>query len=432
MRLVFRFVAVTCLVALTIAQASVHADVFAVVNVAAPAPRLDLDIAIVNAAGKRLLLPSVVNTSAFELYPSISSDGRRLLFRRLGGSDGQRLLMVDVTTGALAEIFSPAEIASRPLFNSSLSSDGNRVYSGRSLRQISSGYIPVVTTTFVHEFPTGTFAKSDSTFPVVFPRPGSVTNVAMSKQGYALRILPTTGPGQLLVRLNLQTAPFKLSDPAIDYGAAAFRELPFLSMPFVIFEQRPVLGFNTFGTSDLAVLPPIQNPSRLFATTGDESQPAVTSDGRYLGFVHHGTDGHDRLFVFDTVTGTYLNPGGVDLGLTATRGIGAVSLYQKEVITSSLISRTGTVTAALADASGVGILVQRIVSEIRDRASIQYELEMVGRVPLGSFEPGHLSAQWDLAVDGQPLPPGRYLVTLRAVEDNVVRELGKPHVIRVR
>jgi hypothetical protein len=58
MRLVFRFVAVTCLVALTIAQASVHADVFAVVNVAAPAPRLDLDIAIVNAAGKRLLLPS--------------------------------------------------------------------------------------------------------------------------------------------------------------------------------------------------------------------------------------------------------------------------------------------------------------------------------------------------------------------------------------
>jgi hypothetical protein len=57
---------------------------------------------------------------------------------------------------------------------------------------------------------------------------------------------------------------------------------------------------------------------------------------------------------------------------------------------------------------------------------------MVSRVPLGSFTAGHMSTRWDLAVDGQPLPPGRYLVTLRATEDNVVRELGKPHVLRVR
>jgi hypothetical protein len=43
---------------------------------------------------------------------------------------------------------------------------------------------------------------------------------------------------------------------------------------------------------------------------------------------------------FDTITSTFLNASGVDLGLTQMRGIGAVSLYQKAVVTTSLISRT--------------------------------------------------------------------------------------------
>ena len=34
-------------------------------------------------------------------------------------------------------------------------------------------------------------------------------------------------------------------------------------------------------------------------------------------------------------------------------------------------------------------------------------------------------------VNGEPLPPGRYLVTLRAVEGTVVRELGESQVLKI-
>ena len=118
-------------------------------------------------------------------------------------------------------------------------------------------------------------------------------------------------------------------------------------------------------------------------TTADESQVAVTRDGRYFAFVRHGSDGHDRLFVRDLSTQTFLNPNGVDLGLVATRGIGSVSLYLRTVITASRITSTGGVTATLTQASGIGILVQRILGVTKERGQKQYELETVGRVPLG-------------------------------------------------
>jgi hypothetical protein len=60
-----------------------------------------------------------------------------------------------------------------------------------------------------------------------------------------------------------------------------------------------------------------------------------------------------------------------------------------------------------------------------------YELETVGRFPLGSFGAGNVFTHWDFEVDGEPLPPGKYLVTLRAVEGDVVRELGEPQVLRI-
>jgi hypothetical protein len=101
------------------------------------------------------------------------------------------------------------------------------------------------------------------------------------------------------------------------------------------------------------------------------------------------------------------------------------------VIATSRITVSGGVTATLTDASSIGILVQRIVGEDRTRGQVAYELEPVGRVPLGFFEKGSLRTHWDLEVDGEPLLPGRYLVTLRAIEGDVIRELGEPQVLRI-
>jgi hypothetical protein len=121
----------------------------------------------------------------------------------------------------------------------------------------------------------------------------------------------------------------------------------------------------------------------------------------------------------------------VDLGLVATRGIGSVSLYVRNVITSSAITRTGNVNGTLASASFIGILVQRIVGTSGKGRRKQYEPEEVGRVPLGPYGAGNVLTQWDFAVDGVALAPGRYLVTVRALEGDVVRELGDPQVLKI-
>jgi YVTN family beta-propeller protein len=65
-----------------------------------------------------------------------------------------------------------------------------------------------------------------------------------------------------------------------------------------------------------------------------------------------------------------------------------------------------TVTTTLLAAGTVGILVQRIVGK---------QIVTIGRVPLGHHHAGHVSLRWNLSVNGHKLPPGRYLITLRAL-----------------
>jgi hypothetical protein len=85
----------------------------------------------------------------------------------------------------------------------------------------------------------------------------------------------------------------------------------------------------------------------------------------------------------------------------------------------------------LASAASIGILVQRIVGTCGKGRRKQYELEDVGRYPLGSFGAGSVFTTWDFTVEGVPLPAGRYLVTVRAIEADLVRELGVPQVLKI-
>ena len=205
------------------------------------------------------------------------------------------------------------------------------------------------------------------------------------------------------------------------------------------FKQRQVVnsqildGDIAFRPATLAGFP--GTPTRVLggvSTSAEESQPALTSDARYLAFVRGGTGGNDRLFVWDPLTQTMLNSNGVDLGLQDTSSrCGSLSLYTRSLIGSSVISRTGTVNATLVSAASIGIFVQRIVGKTEVLGRKAYELETVGRFPLGMYGAGNVFTHWDFEVDGEPLPPGKYLVTLRAVEGDVVRELGEPQVLRI-
>lgn len=434
---------------LALVPAQARADIFAAVNVAAPPPRTDLDVAIVNASlGTRVSLPSGVNTTASEIHPSISADGRRLLFRRLGGSGGVRLLLVDTSTGDSADLFTPVEILGRPIFNSAITRDGTRVVTGRRFRASGTRFLPEATFTDVRAFPTGPYPRSTRPIFSSFPSTGSVTDVAVggpANEIMVFRVLTgASGLGQLVL-LRPRASPgdpptgnaavlqssttIDIGHPTLDASRSSFAYLDFRLSP----------SSNTFGDSDVGFRP--TDPAVLFAgppvnglvdnTSADESQPALSETGRYLAWVRHEADGHDRLFVRERGTGTILNPNGVDLGLVATRGIGSVSLYERAVLTTSRITTRGLVTATLASASSVGILVQRIVGKTIENGRKRWELETVGPVPLGFFETGKLRTQWDLAVDGEPLPRGLYLVTLRAVEGDVVRELGKSRVLKI-
>ena len=188
----------------------------------------------------------------------------------------------------------------------------------------------------------------------------------------------------------------------------------------IVFRPANILTFVGTPTR----LPAIVNSFR------EESQPAVTADGRYLAFVRDAGTFGDYLFVWDSQTQTLLNPNGVQLGgftVDTRRRGGSVSLYTKPVLKGATISSSGTVTLSLVSTSSVGILVQRIVGRTEILMQPAYELEPVGRVPLGTFPAGNSRVEWDLAVDDEPLEPGEYLVTPRAVEGTIALELGRPH-----
>lgn len=120
---------------------------------------------------------------------------------------------------------------------------------------------------------------------------------------------------------------------------------------------------------------------------------------------------NDRLFVWDSQTRIFLNPNGINLGVRDSHGAcGSASIYLESILTSSVILQNGNVNATLLSASSVGIFVQRIVGRTRVLGRKAFQLETVGRVPLGSYGAGNVFTSWDFAVDGEPLPRGRYLV----------------------
>lgn len=90
------------------------------------------------------------------------------------------------------------------------------------------------------------------------------------------------------------------------------------------------------------------------------------------------------------------------------------------------------ISSTLGQSNNVGILVQRITGIRHVNGKRVFTTRAVGRVPLGHHPRGSLKIRWDLKVNGHGLKPGKYLVTLRAL-DRHRNVLGRtnPTIVRV-
>ncbi|MGE0027747.1 MAG: hypothetical protein AB7O78_19895 [Thermoleophilia bacterium] len=112
--------------------------------------------------------------------------------------------------------------------------------------------------------------------------------------------------------------------------------------------------------------------------------------------------------------------------------VGPCSLLNGCACTVTVSNGHATVRGRLNRRSPVGILVQRITGRRRVHGRTVLRLETVGRVPFGSHHKGALNVPWNLRVNGHRLPPGRYLITLRALKGANPVATARPVQIRIR
>jgi hypothetical protein len=91
------------------------------------------------------------------------------------------------------------------------------------------------------------------------------------------------------------------------------------------------------------------------------------------------------------------------------------------------------IKSTLGQSNNVGILVQRVIRIKRVHGKRVLVVRKVGRVPLGHHHKGRVKIRWNLKVDGHRLRPGRYAITLRALDRHrAVLGTTKTVVITVR
>jgi hypothetical protein len=404
--------------------APARADIFGVAPIVAPGHH-DIDVGLINlSTGASLTLPASVNTPAIENHPSISSDGTQLAFERVdvaGGTD--RILKTDLATGQTRDIIDAFEALNYHPTSPAISADGALVATGSQGLGIFGWSSP------------GSFSRNQD-FPdskLVDPTPNAPRN-DLGPYAYR-RILPQpNGIGRVYVeQLGGTTGPVAVNSAST---SAAHPSIAGHTMVYDIsavdsagkLEQHDIgycrLYFHNGGPcgQGQGLLPPLVNSAR------DETRPALTPDGRYIGFIRHEANDHERVYVFDTETQTLIDPDGTDLGLVATLDTGNLSLYQKPVFKLTSFPDFGTVVVNPVTRVPIGLLVQRVVGHHRLLGRRVPTLEPAGRIPLGTFRAGRHVIHWRAH-----LRPGLYQLTPRALaKAGRIRDLGTPKLFRIR
>ena len=403
-----------------------RADIFAVAPIVAPG-HSDIDVGLLDlSTGGSLALPADVNTPAIENHPSISADGTQLAFERVDLAAGtDRILLTDLATGQTRDVIDAFEALQWHPTSPAVHPDGGDVSTGSDGTGI-----------FLWGGP-GSFLRSED-FPgskLVDPTPGAPTG----RTGpYAFRrVLPQpsgVSRGQVdVVGLSGTQGPLAVNTSAV---SAAH---PAIAGSTLVYDTRGVDSAGKLQQGDIGycllffhnggpcgqgqgLLPPLVNSAR------DETRPAITPDGRYIGFIRDEANGHERVYVFDTATQTLIDPDGTDLGLVATLDTGNLSLYEKPVLVVTSLPSFGTLVVNPVTRVPIGLLVQRVVGHHRLLGRRVPTLKPAGRIPLGTFRRGRHVIHWHAH-----LRPGLYQFTPRALgRAGTIRDLGTPRIFRVR
>jgi hypothetical protein len=415
--------------------APAHADIFAVAPVVAPG-HSDIDVGLIDVStGQSLSLPAGVNTTAaIENHPSISTDGKHLAFERVDRAAGtDRILVTDLSTGQTNDLIGAFTALTWHPTSPAITPDGIAVATGTEGNGLFSWTGP------------GSFTHEDA-FPgseLVDPTPSTLRN----NHAFAYRRnLPQPNGvtrGQVLVEqvpgasdpLAVNNSAHSAAHPAIDTSNEHLR---------MVYDIRAVDSAGKLEQGDIGycliflhngnpcgsgqgLLPPLVNSAR------DETRPAFTPDGRYIGFIRDEANGHERVYVFDTETQTLIDSDGSDLGLVATLDTGNLSLYEKPVLKVTNFPQLGSVVTNLAVAAPIGLFVQRVLGHHRLLGRRVPSLKPVGRIPLGQFQRGRHKIHWQAVVNGHRLRPGLYQFTVRALtKSGKIRDLGTPRQLRIR
>lgn len=434
-------VAMVAVAAISWFAAAARADIIAATDVF-EAGNHGYDIALIDTAtGDHLSLPAGINTTSQEGYPSITPDGKRLAFIRSDSTGAVHIVVADLTTGQQAELFNAFESGQYSPTTPTITPDGKTVITGAASQSSGGLFVPTWIETDISAFPSGPFPHTIRQQP----------NLAVSEPSQTLdpSFDPAAGVHGITALTWHRVHSPAIADaiivndsgkdtPVFDNGHSV--DAPaYSSAAGVLLFVRPgtasgefdlaYRNLTSFGapSGSTFLLPGVNSPSSA------NLAPAFTADGRYIVYAQKGTQGDAHLHVYDSATQSLLDPTGVDLNALWQ---GRISVFEKFILKSTqLFSRgiTSAVQFTLLAPSGVGILVQRIVGHHKLFGRREPVLHKVGRVPFGTFHRGKHRVHWDLRVNGHRLRPGRYLVTPRALtKKGVVRELGKPHIVRVR
>jgi hypothetical protein len=413
------------IVAVLVLAVPARADIFAV----APVAGSSIDVGWLDlSTGASLTLPAGVNTPVIENHPSISPDGKHLAFERVdtaGGTD--RILLTDLTTGETRDLIDALDALQTHPTAPAISSDGESVSTGSEgfgiFRRSSPGSFSRTT-----DFPGSKLVDPTPNSPpgrdedraYAFRRALAPVNGVSRGQIYVVGVPGTTGP-QLVTGHDFSAAHPAIANPMLVYD---IRHLDAAGKPEQGDIAYCVLYFHNGGPcgQGQGLLPPLVNSAR------DESRPAITPDGRYIGFIRHEADDHERAYVFDTATQTLIDRDGTDLGRVATLDTGNLSLYVKAVFKVTSFPDFGTLVVNPVSSVPIGLLVQRVTGHHRLLGRRVPTLKPAGRIPLGTFKRGRHTIHWRA-----DLRPGLYQFTPRALtKSGRIRDLGKPKIFRIR
>ena len=409
------------------------------------------EIGLVNAStGSRLAVPAGVNTTDDELHPSLSIDGRYLLFERmrllpkLNGDiavpTARTLFMLDRQTGIITTLATGDGAPAGPTF------------AERATRTVAWGVRPTSSSCCLVKFQA---VSSDNTIGGstgfgfnVPPAPAGqfldVPHVAMSDGPTNVLFSWITSDANSGALLNAGTTIVGLregSDPRADFGDAASPVSHPVSRRG---DEYVALDKMTAGDADIQTISfPSETaltPAPTPITTADpERMPAWSPGGLQLGFVRT-TGGRRVLPVYDLTPGlqAILNPP-IDLGADAptpqTRAFqsswGGLSIAESSALDVPAVTCTTTCLQSLQTSIAkvvlkptvstttktqtIGIFVVRVTGKRTLLGRTVPRIKQVGRVPLGATRKGRNKFRWDGKVDGRRLKRGTYLLTYRAL-----------------